>query len=122
MKTILTFLLATAATIALHVFVGWQVSLIVPLAYAFLQPERAIVRTILQMVIVWLVLLLVSYGQAPDETVRMMTAVTGILTRSQALPGGTLAILSLLFAELLGLLCAWAGSSARRLSGWNADV
>jgi hypothetical protein len=122
MRTILTFLLVTAATIALHVLVGWQVSLIIPLGYAFLEPERAIVRTMLQMVIVWLVLLIISYGQAPDETVRMMTAVTGILTRSQALPGATLAILSLVFAELLGLLCGWAGSSARRLSGWNAGV
>jgi hypothetical protein len=108
------FILTTAATLAIHVFVGWQASLVVPLLYAFAKPDRAILRTTLQMGLVWFVLALATYWQAPAETTRMATAITGILTRSAALPGIVLPILSLAFAEVLGVLCAWAGSATRR--------
>ncbi len=68
----------------------------------------------LQMVAAWLLLLVTSYGLAPEETSRMLNTVINIIARNSAQGlGWVMPIVSLLFAALLGFLCGVVGSGLR---------
>ncbi len=68
----------------------------------------------LQMVAAWLLLLLTSYGLAPEETSRMLNTVINIIALNSAQGlGWMMPIVSLLFAALLGFLCGVVGSGLR---------
>jgi hypothetical protein len=115
---ILAFLLALIAITALHTLLAWQVSLVVPIAFAWFFPDRAVRWTTLQMVLAWAGMLIATYTLAPDETARMLSAVFGIISRLPAAKGDNLSwllpVVSILFAAILGALAGLFGSSLRR--------
>jgi hypothetical protein len=114
---ILPFLLAIVCIIALHLTLGWQVSLIAPIGFAWLYPERAVRWTTLQMGLAWLGMIGATYAIAPEETARMTSAVFGIISRLPDM-GEKLAwilpLTSVLFALIAGALAGLFGSSLRR--------
>lgn len=107
-------LLATVVVIVVHLSLGWQWSLLVPLVYAYFLPSWAVVECAVLMALAWAVLLGSSYALAPEETSRMLASVAVIIARSAGNGmGWVLPVVSLIFAALLGLLCGVVGSSMR---------
>lgn len=115
---IIVFVLAIICIIILHTQLLWQVSLIVPIAFAWFYSDKAVRWTTLQMVLAWAGMLIISYQLAPDETAKMLSVVFGIISRLPAEKGDNLSWLlptaSLIFAAILGALCGLFGSSLRR--------
>ncbi len=115
---ILPFLFALASIIGLHLTLGWQASLVAPIAFAWFFPDRAVRWTVLQMVLAWGGMIIASTMIAPDETARMLAAVFGILARLPIETGDKLTwllpVASIVFAVILGALCGWFGASLRR--------
>lgn len=114
---ILSFLLAIACIIALHLTLGWQASLVAPIGFAWLYPERAVRWTMLQMGLAWIGMIGTTYAIAPEETARMTSAVFGIISRLPDM-GEKLAwilpLTSVLFALIAGALAGLFGASLRR--------
>lgn len=115
---IIAFFFAVACIVALHTMLAWQAALVVPIAFAWFYPDRAVRWTTLQMVLAWGGMLTASYFLAPDETARMLSAVFGIISRLPVETGDKLSwllpVASIIFAVILGALAGWFGASLRR--------
>ncbi|MCS6808155.1 MAG: hypothetical protein RML40_05735 [Bacteroidota bacterium] len=111
--------LAIGLILALHATFGWQWALAIPLLYALFFPDEAYVGAVLQMLIAWCILLIISYVSAPEETRRMWSIVMSILagksTQEMTWLLPLLPTASLIFAGCVGILSGMLGKNLRYL-------
>jgi hypothetical protein len=91
---ILPFLLAIVCIVALHLTLGWQASLVAPIGFAWLYPERAVRWTTLQMGLAWLGMIGATYM---GEKLAWILPLTSVV-----------------FALIAGALAGLFGASLRR--------
>jgi hypothetical protein len=117
----MTFIPALLLVAGIHYTLGWQYSLVVPLAYGYLRPPSAWAWGALQMALVSAAFFVASYVSAPAETTAALGVSAAILTFNMTKTSGWwLPVVSVLFFGALGALAGVLGVMIRLTVQLNA--